>query len=151
VKRSEDKSIEIERYLACNAYLTLAVSYKDRPYCCTLKYVADKYELYFAMFKSSHTSKILERNNLVACTVDNQKIDEFIQIVGEVTIQDSREERKKAGEYLSKIYGNIGFWLYSSDVVFYKLRPYKIKYTLGNVNNKRIDSFGNSFELIIKN
>ena len=151
MENSNDKSKEIANYLAMHSYLTLAVSYKDRPYCCTVKYVAEKYELFFAMFKTSNTSTILERNHLVACTIDDHKIDEFILLVGEAVLQDSKEERKIAGNVLSKIYKNIGFWMYSSDVMFYKLHPYRIKYTLGNVNNKRIDGFGNAYELIIKN
>lgn len=150
-KNNNDKSAEIERYLSNNSYLSLAVSYKDRPYCCSLKYVAESYELYFAMFKSSYTSKILEKNSLVACTVDNQCIDEFVQIVGEAIILDTKEERKKAGKILSRIYDNISFWLYSTEVIFYKVRPCKIKYTLGNINNKKTDCFGESYELIIKN
>ena len=150
-ENNNDKSKEIETYLSNHSYLSLATSYKDKPYCCTLKYVSSKYELFFAMFKSSYTSKILERNNIVACTIDEHNINEFIQIVGEVVLLDSKEERKKAGKIRSDIYSNISFWIYSNEVLFFKIRPYKIKYTLGNINNKRTDKFGDSFELIIKN
>ena len=147
----EDKTENIRKYLSSHSYLNLAISYRDKPYASTMKYVAEEFSLYFAMFKRSHTANILLQNNFVACTIDDHNVEEFIQIVGEAVLMDSKEERKKAGNILKKIYSNIMFWMYSDDVLFYKLCPYRIKYTLGGKNYKSVKEFGESFELVIKN
>jgi uncharacterized protein YhbP (UPF0306 family) len=147
----EDKTNEIQAYLNNHSYLGLAVSYKDKPYAATMKYVADGLELYFAIFRSSYTSSILMRNNYVACTIDDHSIEEFVQIVGEAIVMDSKEDREKAGKILASIYSHVSFWIYSNEVFFYKIRPYRIKYTLGTKNFKNTESFGKSYELIIKN
>ena len=146
----ENKEKKILGYLKNNCYMNIAISYRDKPYATTLKYAAEKYELYVAIFKSSYTAQVLKRNNLIACTIENHNISEFVQIVGEAIDMDSTDERKKAGEILKATHENIRFWMYSEDVLFYKIRPNKIKYTLGNVNNKRTDMFGETYELIIK-
>lgn len=146
----KDKTEEISAYLSSHSYLNLSVSYRDKPYAATMKYIADGYDLYFAVFKNSHTAKILLKNNYVACTIDDHNVEEFVQVVGEAVLLDSREERKNAGNILKKIFSNIIFWVYSDDVLLYKIRPYRIKYTLGGKKYKSTKEFGDSFELIVK-
>lgn len=107
--------------------MNIAISYRDKPYATTLKYAAEKYELYVAIFKSSYTAQVLKRNNLIACTIENHNISEFVQIVGEAIVMDSKEERKKAGEILKATHENIRFWMYSWSYV-------KKKYKLNTTN-----------------
>ncbi|WP_029453116.1 pyridoxamine 5'-phosphate oxidase family protein [Clostridium algidicarnis] len=144
-----DESIQkkVLEYLSNHEYLTIATCHNDKPYASKIKYKSDKFDLYFATFSETNKGKVLLRNNLAACTIDDNSINEFIQFFGEVKLMDDKEEKVKACGILKNIFPYSKYWIYSNDILFFKIKPTTIKYCVGPADIAKGKYFGDIYEI----
>ncbi|KOF56688.1 MULTISPECIES: pyridoxamine 5'-phosphate oxidase family protein [Clostridium] len=137
----------IKEYLKSHNYISIAVCYNNKPYASKVKYVSENFDLYFATFKDTNKAKYMLRNNFIAGTVDENNIDEFIQLFGEVVLLEEKDERIKAIDVLKEIFPYAKYWIYADDVLFFKIKPITIKYSKGPAKRSKGQYFGNVYEL----
>ena len=143
---------QVENFLFYNKFASVATVYQGKPFNSKVRYASDGLNIFFATLKTTDKVQSILESPEVALTIDADGVDRFIQYYGNAILLNSQAEISDATRVISRVYKYVKYWRSEPNVMYFRIEPVSIKYTIAKRTKPEVGSFfGDVYVLDEKN